>query len=137
MKTYISVFVMVAGTLLAFAADREAIPCLGNLREALSKPANQQDDFLKKMAEKLAKSQVPTADQASSLALGAFLKKTDARESVCVSGLYIIGRDVADFASAGDLVWEIHITRPFHAVSGVVWVSTTTKKARVLFPIDP
>jgi len=111
-----------------------------NLRDAVSKPPDQQDALIKEEAAKLAKSQVPAADEAEKLALGALLKKPglDMRETLPrVVGLYRIGKDVTNFANAGDLVWELHITRPDAGVSGVVWVSTTTKSAKVLFPVDP
>jgi hypothetical protein len=107
------------------------------LLEAVGKPSDQHDDFIKNEAEKLAKSHVPSADDARKLALAAFLKKPglDARENLQVTGLYRIGRDVTDFAKEGDLVWEIHISRVVSGISGVVWVSTTTKNVKVLFPI--
>ena len=121
---------------MAVAAEFRAIPYADNLRDGVGKPAGQQDDFTKKEAEKLAKSQVPTSEEASKLALAAFVKQPglDARESWRVVGLYRIGRDVTDFAKAEDLVWEIRITRMGEGVSGIVWVSTTTKSAKVLFP---
>jgi hypothetical protein len=136
MKTHASILAIAAVTLLAVAAELRPIPYADNLRDGVGKPSDQQDDFTKKEAEKLAKSQVPTAEEAAKLALGAFLKKpgVDARESWRVVGLYRIGRDVTDFAKAEDLVWEIHITRMASGVSGVVWVSTTTQSAKVLFP---
>ena len=136
MKTHASIHAIAAVAFLAVAAELRAIPYTDNLRDGVSKPADQQDDFTKKEAEKLAKSQVPTSEEASKLALAAFVKQPglDARESWRVDGLYRIGRDVTDFAKAEDLVWEIRITRMGEGVSGIVWVSTTTKNAKVLFP---
>jgi len=136
MKTYVPIVVIAAMALLVVAAEFRPIPYADNLRDGVSKPSDQQDDFIKKEAERLAKSQVPTAEEAAKLALGAFIKQPglDARETGRVVGLYRVGRDVTNFAKAGDLVWEIHISRSFSGVSGVVWVSTTTKNAKVLFP---
>ena len=140
MKTCIPIMAIVAVTLLAFAAELRPVRYTDNLRDAVSKPPVHQDSFIKEESAKLARSQVPTADEAAKLALGAFLNKPglDARETLPqIAGLYRIGRDVTNFAKAGDLVWELHITRLSEGVSGVVWVSTTTKRAKVLFPVDP
>jgi hypothetical protein len=120
----------------AFVDEHRPIPFADNLLEAVRKPSDQQDELVKREAEKLAKSQVPSADEASKLALGAFLKKPglDARENWRVTGLYRMGCNVPNFAKEGDLVWEVRISRLASGVSGVIWVSTTTKNARVLFP---
>lgn len=136
MKIHASILAIATVVSFAVAVELRPIPYADNLRDGVGKPSGEQDDFTKKEAEKLAKSQVPTADEAAKLALGAFLKQPglDARETWQVVGLYRIGRDVTNFAKADDLVWEIHISRLASGVSGVVWVSTTTKSAKVLFP---
>jgi hypothetical protein len=130
---------LVSVTLMATAADFKPPPYADNLLDAVSKPSDQQDAFIKEEAAKLAKSQVPTADEAAKLAIAAFLKEPglDARETwPRAAGLYRIGRDVTDFAKAGDLVWEVRVSRMVSGVSGVIWVSTTTKSVKVLFPFD-
>src|SRR5262245_44326713 len=106
MKIYILIAIV---ALLAVTDEPRSNRYADNLRDAVSRPSDQQDEFAKQEAEKLAKSQVPTPDEAEKLALGAFLKERglDARENSRVAGLYRIGRDVRDFAKAGDLVWEV------------------------------
>jgi len=141
MRTYLSLFpilsllAVVAAASPKFADD----PSGKDLLKAISKPRNQQDEFTRKAAEKLEKSRVPTAKKAESLALGAFIPSPglDAREKLDVAGLYHVGRDVPQFAKEGDLFWEVRITRLGSGLSGIVWVSTTTGAARVLFPPRP
>src|SRR5436190_9064476 len=109
MKIYASIFTMAMVAMLAVAAELKPIPYSDNLLDGVTKPTDQQDDFIKKQAEKLAKSQVPTAEKAIKLAIGAFLQKPgiDAREQWRTVALYRMGRDVTNFAKADDLVWEI------------------------------
>lgn len=57
----------------------------------------------------------------------------DAREAVEVTGLYTIGRDVPGFAAAGELFWEVK-GAIFLQVIRVVWVSTTTRTVKEIFP---
>jgi hypothetical protein len=137
MKIYTSILMLLAAVVVVSAADLKPIPYADNLLEAVSKPSEQQDAFIKEEAAKLAKSQVPTQDAAVKLAVASFLKSPglDDRETLPrVVGLYRIGRDVTDFAKTGDLVWELRVSRMASGVSGVIWVSTTTKQAKVLFP---
>jgi hypothetical protein len=109
-----------------------------NILDLLDVPAKQQSQRARELAEKLASSQVPTRAQAESAALDAFHQiGLDMRELWDVTGLFALGRDEPDFGSAGDLVWEVRINRMSTyptGVSGVVWVSAKTKKAKVLFP---
>jgi hypothetical protein len=140
MKIYTSILALVAVALLTFAGELKPISYADNLLDAVSKPTDQQDVFIKGEAQKLAKSQVPTREDALKLALGVFGSKPglDALETWRVTGLYRIGRDAGKFTKAGDLVWEIRITRMGNnpGVSGVIWVSTTTKSVKILFPFD-
>ncbi len=127
-------------TMLANAGELLPPLTYEKLREELGKPLAEQTEATRPIAAKLAKSQVPTEEEARKLALGAFLRHVgvDARERWRVTGLIQIGRDVPEFAKEGDLVWEVRITRLGQDhVSGVIWVSTTTKQARVLFPTVP
>ncbi len=141
MKSYASILTVVGIALVAVAAEikpMEIRPIPDNLLDTVSKPPAQQDPFSKALAERLAKSLVPTRGDAEKLAIAAYLHRPglDALEGERVAGLYCIGRDVPHFASKGDLVWEVHVRRLQTDLSGVIWVSTTTKAARVLFPFD-
>jgi len=111
-------------------------PHSDNLLQAIRKPANQQREFIKTQADKLAQSRVPTPEAARELANQAFIKKPgmDAREGTRVVGLYRAGRGIKDFAKERDLVWEVQVCRVGSGISGIIWISTTTKKAKVLFP---
>lgn len=119
-------------------AERPQPLSIERLREEMKKPVDQQSEVVRGVIKVLSKSQVPTEDDAKKLALGAFVQQVglDAREKWSVTQLFKIGRDVPEFAKEGDHVWEVRMTRQGDDhVSGVVWVSTTTKTARVLFPI--
>lgn len=129
----------IALTLLVIAicaTAGEPTPYADNLLDEVTRPTEKQNLFIKNLADKLAKSQVPSRDEADQLALGSFLKKPglDAREKSRVAGLYLVGREVEGFAREGDLVWEVRISRLGSGVAGIVWVSTTTKKVKILFP---
>src|SRR4051812_40331226 len=113
-KNYIPIIAILAVTLPAFTTERRSTPYADNLRDAVSRPSDQQNPFIKEEAAKLARSQVPTAEEAEKLALQAFLKQLglDDREATPrVTGLYRLGREVTDFANAGDLVWELRVIR--------------------------
>jgi hypothetical protein len=109
-----------------------------NLLDLLSLPAERQSQFTRELAHKLTSSQVPTSGEADSAALAAFRNiGIDMRERLEVTGLLTLGRDVPDFGSAGDLIWEVRITRSVtfpSGVSGIVWVSAAKKTTKVLFP---
>lgn len=137
MKTVASILVLVGLSLFTSAAELKPITQSDNL---LTSVVEAQDEiYIKEQIQKLAKSQVPHAEDAQSLALEAFQKMPglDARENWRTTGLFRAGRDVKDFAKEGDLVWEVRISRSGSGVSGIIWVSTTTKKAKVLFPTEP
>jgi hypothetical protein len=140
MKTHpVSLLAVLAIASLTCAAEVKLLPHTDNLFDAVNRPVAEQDSFIREEAQKLAKSLVPTREDAERLALGAFLKSPglDARETWSIAGLYRLGRDVARFAAAGDLVWELRVFRSGVGVWGVVWVSTTTRAVKVLFPVDP
>jgi hypothetical protein len=113
-----------------------AYPSASNLLVEVLKPSADQNDFIQVLTAKLAKSLVPTRQIASELAERAVFKQTglDARDHLPVVGLFRVGRDIPDFAKAEDLVWEVHLTRGRIGVANVIWVSTTTKVAKTLFP---
>lgn len=123
-------------TSLASGADLRPLPANENYYEALTKPADTHNAVTKGVAAKLAKSRISTREEAEKIALQAFVSKPglDARETWAVSGLYHLGRDVPDFGSSGDLVWEVRVSRITGGISGVIWVSSSTGAARVLFP---
>lgn len=107
-----------------------------NYYEALTKPPETHDAVTKGIAAKLAKTRVPTHKEAEKIALQAFVSKPglDAREAWAVTGLYRLGRDMPDFGSSGDLVWEVRVSRMGGGISGIIWVSSSTGTARILFP---
>jgi hypothetical protein len=135
MKATLYLLFIVAG-LRAYGADSPSPTGNENYFEALANPAATHDSETKRVAAQLAKSRVPTSKQAAEVALQTFVKKPglDAREMWGVSGLYRLGLDVPDFGAAGDLIWEVRISRDFAGVSGVIWVSSSTGATRLLFP---
>lgn len=119
------------------SAERPQPISIERLRAELKQPVDQQSEVVRGVIRTLAKSQVPTEEDARKLALSAFVKVVglDAREGWHVTQVFKMGRDVPEFANEGDLMWEVRMTRKGDDhVSGVIWVSTTTKQARVLFP---
>lgn len=138
MKICIFITIM-AFSLSAYAGPAELVSSPDNLLAAVSKPTDQQDAVIKVVVRKLTKSRVPTREGAEKLALEAFLKKPGlgASEKLKVVGLFFIGRELPDFAKEGDLVWEIRVMRFGNGgdfISGVIWVSATTRMTKVLFP---
>lgn len=125
-----------AASSLASRAEFAPLDGIENHYLAVSAPTAAHNDATKRIVAQLAKSQVSTDEQAAKLALKAFVKKPglDAREMWGVSGLYRLGRDVPDFGAAGDMIWEVRVSRSGNGVSGLVWVSASTGATRVLFP---
>jgi hypothetical protein len=139
MRTGLFFSSVVLAAVLGQAAEPVRVRYDDNFMNAVKKPAAVQDWFTKEMAQKLAKSVVRTPEEAEKLALSAFIKKPglDAREGWRATGLYLIGRDVAGFAAAGELVWEVRVARAGAGVSGLMWVSAKSKAVRLLFPTAP
>lgn len=108
-----------------------------NLLDSITKPSDQQDVFVRECAKRLARNQVPTAEAADRLAIGVIIKNPGlgGNELTRVTGLYKVAGNLGEFAKDGDLVWEVCILRDL-GISGVVWVSTTTKSVKVLFPFQ-
>lgn len=127
--------VLIAAGLVMYPADVQAQGRSLNLLAAINLPADQQDLFTRQTAEALATSRVPTAKEAAQLALDVIARGPglEAREGYRVSGLYLMGRDVTGFASRGDLFWEVQISF-LEGVSRVLWVSTSTKAVKMVFP---
>lgn len=135
MRTILRLLICLVAPLAS--ADDLPLPAPGgNYYEALAKSSDTYDDATKRVAAKIAKSRVPTHEQAEKIALRAFISKpgVDAREAWTATGLYVLGRDMPDFGVSGDLIWEIRVVRMAGAISGVVWVSSSTGASRILFP---
>jgi hypothetical protein len=108
-----------------------------NFLPTLKLPTAQQDALTQSVAQQLAKTAVPTAKDAESIVLSFLINGgpgLDAREGLEVAGLYAIARDVPGFAKTGDLFWEVRLGHFGVRVSRVVWVSTSTKSVKTLFP---
>ena len=74
--------------------------------DLLALPAEEQPQFIRELAAKLAKSHVPTRKDAETAGLAVFHKVgLDMREGWEATGLFILGRDVPDFGSEGELIW--------------------------------
>ena len=89
------------------------------------------------MLRKLEDSKVPTIEDASKVAfrykltvLGGLL----AEERLDVIGLVRIGVDVPDFASKGDLIWNVRISHAFDGVTQEMWIGSTTGEVKCIFP---
>lgn len=143
MKICFSILAILMVTFIATSAAKPKTNQLGktdyNLLDALKKPANQQSTFTRKVSQHLSKSLVPKRKDAEKLAFHAFFKKFGMgdNDSFHVTGLYRLGVDVPQFAAARDLIWEVRVERFDFGVAGVVWVSTTTKHVKVIFPVKP
>jgi hypothetical protein len=86
----------------------------------------------------LKRSLVPTEQEAISRAIRDS-GNVDMRTGWQVSALLRLAGDVAsqpnkDFGQAGDFVWEVRVVNAstFGGITGLVWVSTTTGKTKVL-----
>ena len=107
-------------------------------RKVLASPAAVHDPYYGKFVEELKRSLVPTEQDAISRAMSAG-GDVDARTTWQVSALLRLAGDVAsqpnkDFGQAGDFVWEVRVVNvsTFGGITGLVWVSTTTGKTKVL-----
>ena len=106
-----------------------------NLLAAILKSPAQQDTFTKDIAKQLAMSQVPTWRDAARIAANFVVTHSGlpSDEIWEVTGLYVIGVDVPDYAARNDLVWEVGFFN-VPGVRRVLWVSTTTKAVKTVFP---
>ena len=104
-------------------------------RKVLESPAAAHDPYYIGFAERLKHSQVPTELEAGRRAISVS-GTVDARTDWRVSALLRLARPDKDLGQEGDFVWEVRVV---HAatnedVAGLIWVSTTTGKAKVLYP---
>lgn len=104
-------------------------------RKVLESPAAGHDPYYIGFVERLKHSQVPTELEAK-IRVWRVTRDADARTTCRVSALIRLARPDKDLGQEGDFVWEVRIV---HAatnedVAGLIWVSTTTGKAKVLYP---
>ena len=104
-------------------------------RKVLESPAAADDPYYIGFVERLKHSQVPTELEAGRRAISVS-GTVDARTDWRVSALLRLARPDKDLGQEGDFVWEVRVV---HAatnedVAGLIWVSTTTGKAKVLYP---
>ncbi len=88
--------------------------------------------YYRDLADKLKHSQVPNAEEATARAIRAGVD-WDARAGWRVNALLRLALADADLGEEGDFVWEVRVVRSTN-ISGLVWVSTTTGKTKVLYP---
>ena len=104
--------------------------------DAMALPSEQQDSSTKQAVIQLTTSAVPKSEDASRLALEYVVKGPglDARDGWTVTALFRLAISVPTFANARDLVWEVRIYRMPGEIVRVLWVSTSTKSVREVFP---
>ena len=109
-------------------------------RKVLESPAAVHDPYYGKFVEELRRSLVPTEQDAIIRAMqdGG---NVDMRTTWQVSALLRLASDVAsrsnkDFGQAGDFVWEVRVVNAstFGGITGIILVSTTTGKTKILHP---
>ena len=113
------------------AQDRRGAMPPFNLMEELALPSEQQRPSVREAGAKLRQSQVPRWGDAMGLVVTTHPFGMDVTPAV--TGLFYLGRDVPQFGSKGDLVWEVRIFR-LEAISELYWVSAATKSVRSLLP---
>jgi hypothetical protein len=86
--------------------------------------------------ETLLASFVPSRLIAEDMALQYWVKNHGllAEEGVGATGLFRIGRDIKDFATRGEWIWEIRVIHHGLSLDGVIWINAHTKKIRALGP---
>ena len=104
-------------------------------RKVLESPAAAHDPYYNGFVERLKHSQVPTELEANRRA-SSVSGTVDMRTTRRVSALLRLAGPDKDLGQEGDFVWEVRVV---HAatnedVAGLIWVSTTTGKAKVLYP---
>jgi hypothetical protein len=102
--------------------------------EALALPTEQQPPWIREAGAKLKQSQVPTWGAAMGLVSEKYPYGGDAVPGV--TGLFYLGRDVPNFGSKGDLIWEVRICH-LESLTGMYWVSAATKSIKSLLPSAP
>jgi hypothetical protein len=99
--------------------------------EALALPTEQQQPWIREAGAKLKQSQVPTWGAAMGLVSEQYPYGGDAIPGV--TGLFYLGRDIPNFGSKGDLIWEVRIGQ-LVSITGMYWVSASTKSVKSLLP---
>jgi hypothetical protein len=112
-----------------------------NYLRLLDRPKDQLSPQLVGYVETVKAGKVPSREEALRAVLRLADQGTpylqDARLSLCVSGLYRVGRAIPNFASSTDFVWVIHAEIPGSGLVQVFYVSVSTAKVLKLFPEPP
>lgn len=103
-------------------------------RKVLESPEATNDSYYGEFARKLEQSQVPTEQEAIVRAMrvsGA----VDMRVTWRVSALLRLADPDEELGKTGDFVWEVRVLKMTdnEGIEGLIWVSTTTGKTKVLF----
>ena len=95
-----------------------------------------RDQPPKWLAEKLAKTKVPTVREARQIS-GEKVRPTeriyDAITMTSVVGIFELGRKVAKFGEEGDLIWVVRFIRK-GGITQELWISSSTAEVRMLLP---
>lgn len=118
------------------AAEKPA-PVGSNYLGLLKVPKEELAAEDQRLVETLKASKVPSRQEAGRAALhsgdrGAYMR--DARTLFEVHALYRIGKDVPEFASAGDFMWVVFAVVPPFGPAQVFYVSASTGKVLTVFP---
>lgn len=86
--------------------------------------------------ETLLASLVPSRLIAEDMALQYWFKNHGllAEEGVGATGLFRIGRDIKEFATRGEWVWEIRVIQHGLSLDGLIWINAHTKKILAFGP---
>jgi hypothetical protein len=88
------------------------------------------------LAEKLAKTKVPTVKDARQIAAEKVRPTAHIYDAITMSnvvGIFELGRKVAKFGEEGDLVWVVRFVRK-GGVTQELWISSSTGEVRMLLP---
>jgi hypothetical protein len=107
-----------------------------NYLELIELPPAQQDTLTKEVVDKLAVSSLPTAKDATRVALGALIggPGLSAQHGFAVTGLYRLGINIPALGNALDPIWEVRVVVGPGMIVRVLWVSATTKAVMELVP---
>ncbi len=141
MRTFILCAVLAAAfSRQSAAADAPFTAASGNYLGVLDLPKEKLAPGLQPLLEAVKRSKVPSREAA----LGAVLRFSDdkpaymrdARLQLGVEALYILGRQVLDFAPEGGFMWVVTARMPSGLVQ-VFYVSASTGRVMTLFPDSP
>lgn len=123
---------LVASCAIAQGAEPTPKPWDGNYLSSFETPKELRVESF----ETLLASLVPSRAIAEEMALQYWFTGHGllAEEGLGVTGLFRIGRDIKDFASRGEWVWEVRVTHHGVGLDGVMWINAHTKKIRAFGP---